>query len=257
MKWTRWGLVIAGLAVLVACGRVPVSRGRTGPVTTSEANTISFEVPQENIPSLRPSADRGRDLYAQNCQRCHGADGRPSDAQAPDFSRDDWLRHSYPPDQREFLAHGQIPATDVRQAGRVHNYGASLPLQAQWDVLSYCWYLSSGGADELRQTSTLVFGTNCNVCHGNKGFGNGFLAPTMEPVPRNLSDYERWGMLRTNQEIYDNIYYGVHWSAMPPWRGVLGEQDLWKLVHFIRALQYDLPESASPSSGDKGEQNAG
>ena len=237
-RTTRSGALAAVAVLVVGCGPIRLASGgkATALAPASRRNTISFEVEESRLPSKVPQAGSGRLTYGkkiggQSCASCHGTDGKPAVANAPDFSQTASIRDRNPLALEQFLV-----------TGHGHAYGDTLTLQDRWDVIAYCRYLSVN-IETVRDTKTSLFGKNCNVCHGNKGFGNGFLAPTMQPPPRNLTDYKKWGPLRTDQEIFNNIWYGVHWSSMPPWRGTLTEPEVWSIVDFIRALQYDPPES--------------
>jgi len=253
MRSNRWRLAVvllAGVLALAAgCGPVEVEGGGQAaePIAVAPTQAITFEVEQTRIPSLRPRAGHGLELYkqvregGQSCASCHGSDGKPKVAGAPDFSSPEWIRDKHPLALEAFL-----------REGPGHEFGSELSLQDRWDLIAYLRFKhvpvaageegDKGRAQSLRDGGA-VFGKNCNVCHGNRGDGNGFLAPTMQPLPRKLTDYEHWGTIRTDREIFDNILYGVHWSAMPPWRGVLPEAEVWQLVDFIRSLQYDAPET--------------
>lgn len=227
------------LALLTACGQVRVhDRERLAqPVALREAQTISFEAPEKLLPSKVASAERGHQVYVDKCATCHGAEGKTG---SPDFSHAEWIRAWHPLELRAALVGGK--------GHESLGFDKQLTLQEQWDALAYTRFLATT-ADTIRATSTALFGKNCNVCHGNKGFGNGFLAPTMQPLPRNLSDFAHWGIYRSDDEIFHNIAYGVHWSGMPPWRQVLADEDIYKIVDFIRALQYELPSTeAKPAS---------
>lgn len=242
-------LLVAALALAAGCGPVQVTGGgqEVAPVAVKPAKTISFEVEQTRIPSLRPQAGHGKALYneirdGKSCASCHGSDGKPKVAGARDFSDARWLRDRHPLELEEFLREGEG-----------HEFGEVLSLQDRWDILAYLRFMvvpvaegeegDPGRAAMIRENGAALFGQNCNVCHGNRGDGNGFLAPTMQPLPRKLTDYEHWGTLRSDQEIFDYILYGVHWSAMPPWRGVLEPDEVWHIVDFIRSLQYDAPST--------------
>ncbi len=234
-KRSRWLTGGAALAVgLAACG--PVKVQTAGVVAERPANVITFEVEEEVQPSRVPDVGNGRSVYARaidgrSCASCHGAQGEPVVAGAPDFRTADWVRQRTPLELEEFLT-----------TGPGHRYRDALSLQERWDVLAWCRYLSVD-IEQIRDTKTAAFGKNCNVCHGNRGDGNGFLSPTMQPKPRNLGDYKFWGALRTDQDMFDNIWYGVHWSAMPPWRGTLTEEEVWQLVDYVRSLHYVAPDS--------------
>ncbi|MCC7492563.1 MAG: cytochrome c [Fimbriimonadaceae bacterium] len=235
---TAAGAALAVAGLLTACGPVRVAGGGqvAQPLHVVEHNAIDFHTDEALLPSKVPQAGHGREVYSRkvngkSCAGCHGDQGQPSVAGAPDFSQPDWIRSKTPLELEQFL-----------RTGPGHDYGVTLTLQERWDVVCWCRHLAVN-MDEVRETATGRFGKNCNVCHGNKGFGNGFLAPTMQPLPRNLTDFPTWGIHRSDQEIYDNIWYGVHWSAMPPWRGTLQPQEVWQIVDFIRAQQYAPPEN--------------
>jgi mono/diheme cytochrome c family protein len=76
---------------------------------------------------------------------------------------------------------------------------------------------------------------HCAICHANNGSGDAVIgrglyppAPDMrEPATQQMSD----------AEIFYIIENGIRLSGMPAWGGSEhGEEDSWKLVHFIRHL---------------------
>ena len=82
---------------------------------------------------------------------------------------------------------------------------------------------------------------HCAICHANNGSGDTMIgknlypkAPDMRlPATQNLSD----------GELYYTIQNGIRLTGMPAW-GETGEgdEDTWKLVHFIRHLPQLTPE---------------
>lgn len=238
-------LALGGCSVRVQ----PVPRELAAP---THGASVSFHIEEEWLPSEKPSAQatRGQAAYAQACARCHGATGRPANATVRvDFSDPTWGRDRTPLELVQLLSTG-------RSAHGTHAaFADSLTLQQVYDAVAYVGFLSTT-VEALRQTDRTLFGTHCNVCHGNKGFGNGFLAPTMQPKPRNLADFHAWGVHRSDTEIHDNIALGLHWSSMPPWRGVLSDEQIWQLVDFIRSMQCDPPSEAQPDGGAAGQGGA-
>jgi mono/diheme cytochrome c family protein len=85
-----------------------------------------------------------------------------------------------------------------------------------------------------------TFATNCVVCHGPGGKGNGPLAATLNPRPVDLTVH---GALHTEGEVYYYITNGVPGTAMPKWQDQLTDLERWQLVQFIRniALQALTP----------------
>jgi len=79
------------------------------------------------------------------------------------------------------------------------------------------------------------FGHHCGICHGLDGQSSGvpFAQKMSPPVPdlssKDVQDYAD-GQLKW---IIDN---GINPSGMPAWRGILSDEEMWKVVHFIRHL---------------------
>jgi mono/diheme cytochrome c family protein len=182
-----------------------------------------------------PRLSEGKKVYAQRCQSCHGAEGKPAaGVQAPSFAEKEWRRDLTTLDLMASLTdHAPIPEYSFRDRS----------LQERWDVLYYVWSLGTT-ADRVAKAQTLIFGKNCTVCHGDTAHGNGDLARVMakgtimEPPPRNLTDWV-WMSTRTDRELFRNIKEGVRWSAMPPWKDVLTDQQIWEVLDYIRSLHYE------------------
>jgi mono/diheme cytochrome c family protein len=116
-------------------------------------------------------------------------------------------------------------------------------------------HLTVGGkADKNPQSATAenieegkkVFGYYCVECHGRDGQNTGvpFAEKMSPPVPSLASaDIQNYtdGQLKW---IIDN---GIYPSGMPSSKGTLGDEDVWKLVLYIRHL---------PPAGSLGEPRA-
>lgn len=75
------------------------------------------------------------------------------------------------------------------------------------------------------------YDTNCAVCHGPTGKGDGPGAAALNPKPKNLAAQEIQG--QTDGELFWKISKGR--GVMPPWEQ-LPEKERWSLVHFVRSL---------------------
>jgi S-disulfanyl-L-cysteine oxidoreductase SoxD len=79
------------------------------------------------------------------------------------------------------------------------------------------------------------FGHHCGICHGLDGETTGvpFADKMSPPVPslssKDVQDY-RDGQLKW---IIEN---GINPSGMPAWKGILDDEEMWKVVNFIRHL---------------------
>ena len=78
----------------------------------------------------------------------------------------------------------------------------------------------------------------CVSCHGARGRGDGPLAPSLTPAPADL-------VLHVPQhpdgELFWYISRGSPGTSMPAWDTVLGEEDRWSLVHYLRDLAAGAP----------------
>jgi len=82
-----------------------------------------------------------------------------------------------------------------------------------------------------------VFATNCVACHGETGMGDGPSAAGLDPKPANLAEHHVQDL--SDGALFYIIHNGVQGTAMPAWKDVLGEEDIWHLVNFIRTFHHD------------------
>ncbi len=79
------------------------------------------------------------------------------------------------------------------------------------------------------------FGHHCGICHGLDGQGTGvpFAAKMSPPVPdlssKDVQDY-------ADGQLKWVIEKGIDPSGMPAWKEILSDEEMWKVVDFIRHL---------------------
>ncbi len=83
--------------------------------------------------------------------------------------------------------------------------------------------LSAGSADPT--SGWELFETNCAVCHGMDG------SPNLPNAPR-FSQGER--MEKTDAQLLTSLSEGL--NVMPPWKGVLNDQEMRELLTYVRSL---------------------
>ncbi len=77
---------------------------------------------------------------------------------------------------------------------------------------------------------------NCSGCHGGRAGGG------MGPSLRDAD----WVYGNTDADIFDSIAEGRAYG-MPAWQGLLPDQEIWKLVSYIKSLRTsDEPDPPAP-----------
>lgn len=94
-----------------------------------------------------------------------------------------------------------------------------------------------------------IYGTQCALCHGDKGDGKGELATDMKLT---LPDFTKPDTLkdRTDGELFSLI--GTGKDPMPSQSGRLTDTHRWNLVNYVRSLSGKVPEK---STGKEPEEN--
>lgn len=78
------------------------------------------------------------------------------------------------------------------------------------------------------------FKTNCAMCHGDKGMGDGPAGAALMPKPRNLVE-GKWKQGGTSVDLFKTITSGIPGSSMAAF-GHFKPSDRWALVQFIRSI---------------------
>ncbi len=79
-----------------------------------------------------------------------------------------------------------------------------------------------------------VFQSNCEACHGPQGHGDGPAGVALEPAPKNLAQLSK---VASDDYLFWRISTGRPGSAMPPWKGVLSDEQIWQVISYIRTLR--------------------
>ena len=89
------------------------------------------------------------------------------------------------------------------------------------------------GADAARAGAE-VFKTNCEVCHGTQGHGDGPAGQALDPKPRNLAELQTTA---SDGFLFWRIQEGKPGTAMVAWKGILTDEQIWQVIAFIRTLK--------------------
>lgn len=89
------------------------------------------------------------------------------------------------------------------------------------------------GADAATQGAE-VFKTNCEVCHGPQGHGDGPAGQALDPKPRNLAEIQTQA---GDDFLFWRVREGKPGTAMVAWKGILTDEQIWQAIAFLRTLK--------------------
>ena len=82
-----------------------------------------------------------------------------------------------------------------------------------------------------------VYESNCLVCHGKTGAGDGPAGASLDPKPGDLGEVaENDNADEIFWRVSDGGMYAPFNSSMPAWKGVLSEDKRWQVVSYIKTL---------------------
>lgn len=87
---------------------------------------------------------------------------------------------------------------------------------------------------EAADAGAEVFRTNCAMCHGPQGHGDGPAGQSLEPKPGNLADVQQKA---GDDYLFWRIHDGKPGTSMVAWKGILTDEQIWQAVSFIRTLK--------------------
>lgn len=225
--------LITASFILAACGAstsVPAaSLAVPEPTVTPEIVEITGPVTADG----RYSATSGQILYLQYCAVCHGdagqGDGPTADALDPkpaDFTNRE-LRDSRTPAERFDIITSGVDGTGMPP------WDVALSEEERWAVLYYEWSLAASAEDIA--AGQQIFQTNCAICHGPGGQGDGPTAESLDTSPADFTDHE-FMRTRSNQDLFKVITNGK--IPMPSWEAALDEDQRWQVITYLRAFSY-------------------
>ena len=92
----------------------------------------------------------------------------------------------------------------------------------------------SATADSVA-TGATIFTTNCVVCHGEEGRGDGPAAAGLETKPADLNAGHVQGL--SDGALFYIVTHGKPDTPMPAWEEILVEaEDRWNVVNFMRTF---------------------
>ena len=102
-------------------------------------------------------------------------------------------------------------------------------------------------SSSMIEAGKVIYSTNCSVCHGAGGKGDGVAGVAMKQRPRDLTSNKDWVNGTSAQSIYVTLSKGLKGTLMAGFP-TLSAKDRWSLVHFVRSL---VPNPSSSGKADK------
>jgi mono/diheme cytochrome c family protein len=241
--------ILPAVALLTGCGQ---SEQTLSEQTANEMANPALTAQPNNLvvyPDDRPSIPDGAVTYKQNCASCHTGGGAGGGAPAVSQTSPEgmpaanaapaggaaqhasvafdqkWANATRPIDIYKVIAFGD----KNHPGGKFSNKLGSRDL---WNLVAYTRSIGQP-ALTTKEISAIdpVFGSNCAVCHGTKGDGDGPLMRNLEPAPANFQRFDRF-FNRTDDVLFDHIANGIRWEGMP---NFLGKKDAKKNITFDQA----------------------
>ena len=89
-------------------------------------------------------------------------------------------------------------------------------------------------SDESMASGGEIFATNCALCHGETGEGDGPAASALAVPPADL--HEDHVQVLTDGALFYIISHSEPESPMPAWEDILSEDERWHVVNFLRTF---------------------
>jgi mono/diheme cytochrome c family protein len=87
---------------------------------------------------------------------------------------------------------------------------------------------------ETAEAGAEVFRTNCEMCHGPQGHGDGPAGQSLEPKPGNLAQVQSKA---GDDYLFWRIHDGKPGTSMVAWKGILTDEQIWQAISFLRTLE--------------------
>jgi len=105
-------------------------------------------------------------------------------------------------------------------------------------ALAACWLGGSAlagdrGPSPAQQTPAALYHNYCSVCHGDQGDGNSRARGSLKPAPRDFTSFQSAQEL-TRERMIAAVTTGVPGTAMVGWRSQLSDDQIAKVVDYVR-----------------------
>ncbi|MDQ6982864.1 MAG: c-type cytochrome [Mariprofundus sp.] len=93
------------------------------------------------------------------------------------------------------------------------------------------------------ENGKIIYEKRCIWCHGGDGDGSGAAEKFLNPPPRNFEDgqykFKTTGfddMVPNDEDNFRMVRDGMPGTAMPGWKALLSEQEMWDVVQYVKTF---------------------
>ena len=234
--------ILIGLAVLLSACSISFADDITPPPGSEvkPPQQATETTPSTSIyPIVPPDVENGAKLYTQECAQCHGPKGLGDGPQATQLSvpvaalgLSDFSRQFTPAEWYAVVTRGNME--------KFMPPFANLTDRQRWDVVAYAMSLST--ANEVVARGREIYEVYCTTCHGLTGKGDGPEANKLSTELTDLTDQSIMAQ-RSASNLYQAISSGIV-PGMPAFDNILGDNERWALVGYLRSLTFPIQESS-------------
>ncbi|MBS0644349.1 MAG: cytochrome-c oxidase, cbb3-type subunit III [Acetobacteraceae bacterium] len=192
--------------------------------------TLSFAQIKADPKLLEVALVDGKQVFASNCQPCHGAGGGGNPGY-PALAAGAWIWGGTLDAIQKTVTYGVRSDDPNARTSAMPAFGAGLLTQPQIQaVADYVWVTFYGNKADGRDVSegAKVFNANCAVCHGVKGEGNKLMG-----APRLASQVHLYG--NTREAIMAQVM-GPKMGVMPAWNTRLDPATIKAVTLYVHSL---------------------
>jgi mono/diheme cytochrome c family protein len=229
---------LAGTLTAASSGKIdPAEEKRMGifcdcaiPRTPGSAVLFSTDLPPDELARFEL---HGAAVFARNCSGCHGPGGKGDGPAALSLlpAPRDLARVQFSDQALSRVLWQGVPGSSMPG-------WHDLPANDLRGLLAYVRSLKADrsvkkvllSADELAKAKQ-IFVTNCAMCHGSQGKGDGTTAASLAPRPTNF-----WQVRPSLSYAEEVLAGGVPGTAMPPWSTKLDAGQRTMLAHYVRTM---------------------
>jgi mono/diheme cytochrome c family protein len=243
--------LLIGLAILLSACSISLAEDIIPPPGSElkpPQQVTQTALPASIYPIVPPDLENGAKLYNQECAQCHGPNGLGDGSQATQLSvpvaalgLSDFSRLYTPAEWYSVVTQGNMEKF-------MPPFG-NLTDRQRWDVIAYALSLSI--SNEVITTGKLIYAENCMTCHGVNGKGDGPEANKLSTELTDLTDQSIMAQ-RSATHLFQTISSGIA-PGMPAYESILGDEERWALVSYIRSLtipNQEASENAYPLPAD-------